>query len=74
MFRPREELVERRTEGLAPHGQVVLDLRRHLCVDDARDDAVAFELQVMGTFEIREGKIKAWRDYFDQSQFTSRMG
>jgi limonene-1,2-epoxide hydrolase len=33
-----------------------------------------FELQVMGTFEIAGGKIKAWRDYFDLSQFTSRMG
>ena len=29
-LRPREELVERRTEGLVPHGQVVLDLRRLL--------------------------------------------
>ena len=24
--------------------------------------------------EIRNGKIKAWRDYFDLQQFTSRMG
>jgi len=28
----------------------------------------------MGIFEIRDGKIKAWRDYFDMQQFTSRMG
>jgi hypothetical protein len=41
---PREELVERRAQGLPPVGQVVLDLRRHLCVDDARDNAVALEL------------------------------
>jgi limonene-1,2-epoxide hydrolase len=27
----------------------------------------------MGTFEVRDGKINAWRDYFDQNQFTSRM-
>jgi len=27
-----------------------------------------------GIFEIRDGKIKAWRDYFDMQQFTSRMG
>jgi len=32
-LRPREELIERRTEGLAPLGQVVLDLWRHLWVD-----------------------------------------
>src|SRR6266516_4802351 len=29
---------------------------------------------VMGTFEVSEGKISAWRDYFDMNQFTSRMG
>src|SRR4030095_10321755 len=39
-----ESVVDRRTEGLAPLGQVLLDLRRHLCVDDARDDTVALEL------------------------------
>jgi hypothetical protein len=33
----------------------------------------SFELQVMGTFEVRDGKINAWRDYFDQNQFTSRI-
>jgi limonene-1,2-epoxide hydrolase len=34
----------------------------------------SFELPVMGTFEISDGKIKAWRDYFDINQFTTRMG
>ena len=34
----------------------------------------SFELQVIGTFEVRDGKISAWRDYFDQTQFASRMG
>jgi len=28
----------------------------------------------MGTFEVRDGKISAWRDYFDMNQFTRRMG
>ncbi len=28
---------------------------------------------VMGTFEIEDGKIKAWRDYFDLATFTSQM-
>ncbi|TGD76129.1 limonene-1,2-epoxide hydrolase [Mangrovimicrobium sediminis] len=31
------------------------------------------ELPVMGIFELEKGKIKAWRDYFDLNQFTSRM-
>jgi len=24
--------------------------------------------------EVSDGKISAWRDYFDMNQFTSRMG
>ncbi len=28
---------------------------------------------VMGTFEIRDGKIAVWRDYFDLGQFSSQM-
>lgn len=30
-------------------------------------------LPVMGIFEVENGKIKAWRDYFDINQFTSQM-
>lgn len=30
-------------------------------------------LPVMGTFEIENGKISAWRDYFDLPTFTSQM-
>lgn len=32
------------------------------------------ELQVMGTFEVTDGKINPWRDCFDTNQFSSRMG
>ena len=31
------------------------------------------EARVMGVFEIRDGKISAWRDYFDLAEFTSQM-
>ena len=32
-------------------------------------------LPVMGVFEVgADGKISAWRDYFDMGQFTSQMG
>jgi len=31
------------------------------------------EARVMGVFEIRDGKIAAWRDYFDLAEFTSQM-
>lgn len=30
-------------------------------------------LPVMGSFEIRDGKICAWRDYFDMAQFTKQL-
>lgn len=32
------------------------------------------ELPVAGVFEIRGGKISAWRDYFDLTAFTKQMG
>ncbi len=28
------------------------------------------DLKVMGVFELRDGKISAWRDYFDMAAFT----
>ena len=31
------------------------------------------ELPVAGIFEVRGGKIAAWRDYFDVNQFMSQM-
>ena len=30
-------------------------------------------LPVSGTFELRDGKIAAWRDYFDMNQFMSQL-
>jgi limonene-1,2-epoxide hydrolase len=30
-------------------------------------------LPVMGTFEVADGKITAWRDYFDLGQFQTQM-
>ena len=30
-------------------------------------------LPVMGTFEVRDGKICAWRDYFDMTQITTML-
>jgi len=56
----------------------------HLAV---RDDVVLTErvdtltlgghtaaLPVMGTFELRDGRICAWRDYFDLAQVTALLG
>jgi limonene-1,2-epoxide hydrolase len=30
-------------------------------------------LPVVGVFELKDGKIAAWRDYFDMNQFTSQF-
>ena len=56
--------------NIAANGPIVMTER----VDAFRLPNKSFELPVMGTFEIRDGKIKAWRDYFDLNQFTTRMG
>ena len=31
------------------------------------------DLPVMGVFELHDGKIAKWRDYFDMGQFTNQM-
>jgi limonene-1,2-epoxide hydrolase len=67
---PGIESIEFRVVNIAANGPVVMTER----VDVFRLPGKSFELQVMGTFEVRDGKINAWRDYFDQNQFTSRMG
>jgi len=44
-----------------------------------RDDIFTFtngtrvSLPVAGVFEVRDGKIAAWRDYFDMNMFTSQL-
>jgi limonene-1,2-epoxide hydrolase len=37
------------------------------------EDGRTIELPVMGTFELRDGKIAAWRDYFDLQQYMSQL-
>ena len=56
--------------NIAANGPVVMTER----VDVFKLPDKSFELPVMGTFEVSDGKINAWRDYFDMNQFTSRMG
>ncbi len=67
---PGIEGIEFRVINIAASGPVVMTER----VDVFTLPGKSFELQVMGTFEVVDGKINAWRDYFDMSQFTSRMG
>jgi limonene-1,2-epoxide hydrolase len=67
---PGIEGIEFRVINIAANGPVVMTER----VDVFRLPGKSFELQVMGTFEVSDGKISAWRDYFDMNQFTTRLG
>ncbi|MGW2661791.1 limonene-1,2-epoxide hydrolase family protein [Nocardia tengchongensis] len=62
--------IDFRIVNIAANGPIVMTER----VDVFTLPDRSFELQVMGTFEVRDGKISAWRDYFDLNQFTIRMG
>jgi limonene-1,2-epoxide hydrolase len=37
-------------------------------------DGKSLSLRVAGLFEIRDGKVAVWRDYFDLAEFTNQMG
>ena len=67
---PGIESIEFRVLNIAANGPIVMTER----VDVFTLPGKSFELPVMGTFEVKDGKIQAWRDYFDMNQFTSRMG
>jgi limonene-1,2-epoxide hydrolase len=67
---PGIEGIQFRIINIAANGPVVMTER----VDVFKLPDRSFELPVMGTFEVSDGKISAWRDYFDMNQFTSRMG
>ena len=67
---PGIESIEFRVLNIAANGPVVMTER----VDVFKLPNKSFELPVMGTFEVNDGKISAWRDYFDTKQFASRMG
>jgi limonene-1,2-epoxide hydrolase len=57
------------TVHLAVEGNVVLTER----VDTIAVGQRVGALPVMGTFEIRDGKISRWRDYFDMTQITTML-
>ena len=63
------EKVEFRIDNIAANGDVVLTER----VDVFVLPNGKVELPVMGTFEVKDGKIAAWRDYFDMKQFMDQM-
>ena len=63
--------VEFELVGIATQGATVFTER----VDRFEINGKQIALPVMGAFEITaDGKIRAWRDYFDMQQFTSQLG
>jgi limonene-1,2-epoxide hydrolase len=63
------ESIEFQVGNIAAHGDVVLTER----VDVFTLPGRTISLPVMGTFEVRDGRIAAWRDYFDMNQFMSQL-
>ncbi len=70
MFTTGVERIEFRVRHVAAAGDVVMTERVDVFVLPDR----TIELPVMGTFELREGRIAAWRDYFDLNQYMSQLG
>jgi len=69
MFLTPAEHVEFRVRNVVADGNTVLTER----VDVFVMPNATIELPVMGTFEVRDGKISAWRDYFDLNQYMSQL-
>lgn len=70
MFTTGVERIEFRVHHLAAAGAVVLTERVDVFVQPDK----TIELPVMGTFEVHDGKITAWRDYFDLNQYMTQAG
>lgn len=51
-------------------GNVVMNERTDVM---RRTDGRRIELPVMGVFEVRDGQIAAWRDYFDMGTVTAGL-
>ena len=69
MFTTGVERMEFRVQHVVGSGDVVLTERVDVFVLPGK----TIELPVMGTFEVRDGKIAAWRDYFDLNQYMQQL-
>jgi limonene-1,2-epoxide hydrolase len=69
MFVPMSKEIEFKILNLAADGDTVITER----VDSFVMDGGTISVPVAGVFEVKDGKIAAWRDYFDMQQFMSQM-
>jgi limonene-1,2-epoxide hydrolase len=70
MFMDAIDRLEFQVRNIATAGDTVLTERVdvfHLA------NGGKIELPVMGTFEVRDGRIVAWRDYFDLNQYMQQV-
>ena len=66
LFVPTSQKIWWDVHAITSAGDLVMTERTdHFVMGDRQID-----LPVMGAFELRDGKIAAWRDYFDMAAFT----
>jgi limonene-1,2-epoxide hydrolase len=70
MFLKPSQSVEFIILNIAAGGDVVLTERLDRFVIGGK----TVELPVAGAFELKDGKISAWRDYFDMAAWTRQTG
>jgi limonene-1,2-epoxide hydrolase len=69
-FLPMAQAIEFKVLRTASNGNTVLNER----LDIFNMGGKKIELPVAGVFEVRDGKIALWRDYFDLAMWTKQMG
>jgi limonene-1,2-epoxide hydrolase len=67
-FLPGSQSIEFKILHTASMGNVVMNERVDMFVMGGKH----VQLPVAGVFEVRGGKIAAWRDYFDMAMFTKQ--
>ncbi len=55
--------------NLVSKGDIVMAER----VDHIKVGEIMVDLPCCGVFEMRDGKIKVWRDYFDMATYTAQL-
>jgi limonene-1,2-epoxide hydrolase len=70
MFAAPAESIEFEMRAIASSGDTVFTER----VDHFKMAGKTISLPVAGVFEVRNGKIAAWRDYFDMQTYMKQTG
>jgi limonene-1,2-epoxide hydrolase len=80
--RGRDAIVGALTQQMGMGGEVDADIINMISdgpivmterVDYWKSDGKSVPLRIMGIFEVHDGVITAWRDYFDGNEFVSQL-